>query len=47
MQEKIHKTIIIGDIPVQSLNAKVDYSLLTTHNQNGSYGIKVWIVEKN
>ena len=41
-----HKIITIGDVPVQSISAKLDYSQTTTHNSNGSYGIKVWIVEK-
>lgn len=41
-----HKIITIGDVPVQSMNAVVDHSQVTTHNSNGSYGIKVWIVEK-
>ena len=42
-----HKIISIGDVPVQSLNAKVDYAQLTAHNSNGSYGIKVWVIEKD
>jgi ribosomal protein S3 len=42
-----HKIITIGDVPVQSISAIIDYAHLTTHNSNGSYGIKVWIVEKN
>lgn len=41
-----HKIITIGDVPVQSILAKLDYSQATAHNSNGSYGIKVWIVEK-
>ena len=41
------KRIVIGDIPVQSLNVSIDYSQLTVHNSNGSYGIKVWVVEKS
>jgi ribosomal protein S3 len=42
-----HKMLTIGDVPVQSICANVDYSQVTTHNANGSYGIKVWIIEKN
>jgi ribosomal protein S3 len=42
-----HKTISIGDVPVQSINEIVDYSQITIHNSNGSYGIKVWITEKS
>lgn len=41
-----HKIIVIGDVPVQTISAKLDYSQITTQNSNGSYGIKVWIVEK-
>lgn len=41
-----HKTITIGDIPIQSICASIDHSQTTTQNSNGSYGIKVWIVEK-
>ena len=41
-----HKIIVIGDVPVQTISTKLDYSQTTTHNSNGSYGIKVWIVEK-
>ena len=35
-----------GDVPAQSISAKLDYSQITTHNSNGSYGIKIWVVEK-
>jgi hypothetical protein len=41
-----HKIIIIGDVPVQTISTKLDYSQATAHNSNGSYGIKVWVVEK-
>lgn len=41
-----HKLITVGDIPVQSINETLDYSQTTVHNSNGSYGVKVWIVEK-
>ena len=41
-----HKIILIGDVPVQTISAKLDYSQATAHNSNGSYGIKVWVVEK-
>jgi ribosomal protein S3 len=42
-----HKMIIIGDVPAQSISEKIDYSQATSHNSNGSYGVKVWVVEKN
>lgn len=41
-----HKIIVIGDVPVQTMSAKLDYSQSTAHNSNGSYGVKVWIVGK-
>ena len=41
-----HKILTIGDVPVQSINVNVDYSQETVHNSNGSYGIKVWVIEK-
>lgn len=41
-----HKIIVIGDVPVQSISEKIDYAQTTIHNSNGSYGIKVWVVEK-
>ena len=41
-----HKTIKIGNVPIQTISSKVSYSQLTTQNLNGSYGIKVWITEK-
>jgi len=40
------KIIIIGDVPVQNISAKLDYSQATAHNSNGSYGVKIWVVEK-
>lgn len=40
------KIIVIGDVPAQSISAKLDYSQATLHNSNGSYGIQVWVVEK-
>ena len=40
------KTLTVGDVAVQTLDSNIDYHQTTTHNSNGSYGIKVWIVEK-
>ena len=40
------KMIVIGDVPTQTISAKVDYSQTTIHNSNGSYGIQVWVAEK-
>ena len=42
-----HKMLVIGDVPVQNISAKIDYAQTTVHNSNGSYGIKVWVVEKD
>ena len=41
-----HTIIVVGDVPVQSISETMDYSQVTVHNANGSYGIKVWVVEK-
>lgn len=41
-----HKILIVGDIAVQTLDSNIDYHQTTTHNSNGSYGVKVWIIEK-
>jgi ribosomal protein S3 len=41
-----HKILTMGDVPVQTISANLDFSQTTTHNSNGSYGIKVWVVEK-
>jgi ribosomal protein S3 len=40
------KIMVVGDVPAQSISAKLDYSQITIHNSNGSYGIQVWVVEK-
>lgn len=42
-----HQIITINDVPAQSLMTNLDYAQTTTHNSNGSYGIKVWIIEKD
>lgn len=41
-----HKIIIVGNLPIQTISAKLNYSQTTVHNFNGSYGIKVWVIEK-
>lgn len=41
-----HKIITLGDVPVQNFDSNIDYFQIATHNSNGSYGIKVWIVCK-
>lgn len=42
-----HKTITIGKVPIQTIVVDLDFYQTTFHNANGSYGVKVWIVEKN
>lgn len=42
-----HKILTIGDVPVQTISTIIDHAQITAHNSNGSYGIKVWVVEKN
>jgi Ribosomal protein S3, C-terminal domain len=41
-----HKQVILGDVPVQTIDSNIDYFQTTTHNSKGSYGIKVWVVYK-
>lgn len=41
-----HRILTIGDVPIQSVNVPINYAQTTAHNANGSYGIKVWLVEK-
>lgn len=38
-----HKTILIGRLPLQTLNKKIDFAQNFAHNSNGTYGIKVWV----
>lgn len=40
------KRISIGDIPLQSINSKINYSESTAYTANGTFGIRVWICEK-
>lgn len=41
-----HKQVILGDVPVQTIDLNIDYFQTTIHNSKGSYGIKVWIIYK-
>jgi ribosomal protein S3 len=41
-----HKIITIGDVPTQRINVSMDYAQTTSHNVNGSYGVKVWVIGK-
>jgi ribosomal protein S3 len=42
-----HKILTIGQVPIQTISSNISYAQTTCHNSNGSYGIKVWIVEKD
>ena len=42
-----HKILTVGSVPVQTIMSNIDYAQSTCHNSNGSYGIKVWILEKS
>lgn len=41
-----HKIINICSVPTQTILSKIDYSQITTNSSTGSYGIKVWILNK-
>jgi len=41
------KILKIGIIPLQSFNASVNYYNSVSYTPNGTFGIKVWICEKN
>jgi ribosomal protein S3 len=40
------KIIQIGSVPLQSLNAKINFSNSVAFTKNGTFGIKLWICEK-
>lgn len=41
-----HKILKLGSLPIQTLNSNVSYTQTVIHNNNGSFGIKVWVVAK-
>ena len=42
-----HKTFLIGkDIPLSTINAKLDYFESTSFSASSTFGVKVWIYEK-
>ena len=41
-----HEIINIGNVPIQTINHNVDFSESILHDTNGSYGVKVSIVNK-
>lgn len=42
-----HKILTVGQVPIQTISSNISYAQTTCHNSSGSYGIKVWIVEKD
>ena len=40
------KTLIIGKVPVQRISENINFHQTTTTSSTGSYGIKVWVIEK-
>lgn len=40
------KTLIIGKVPVQRILENINFHQTTTTSSTGSYGIKVWVIEK-
>ena len=40
------KIITINNVPIQSITKKISHYQETIYNSNGSYGIKIWIVEQ-
>jgi small subunit ribosomal protein S3 len=37
--------LIVGKVPLQSINSKIDYSTSVSYSQYGTFGFKVWICE--
>ena len=37
------KNILIGKVPLQTLNQNIDYSYATAYTANGTIGVKVWL----
>ena len=40
------KIIQIGSVPIQTLNAKINFNHSVAFTKNGTFGIKLWICEK-
>ena len=38
-----NRTILLGNIPIQTLNKSINYHESTSYTKNGTFGIKVWI----
>ena len=37
------RSIIVGDVAVQSFNKKVEYLQKTVYTKNGTFGIEIWV----
>ena len=37
------RLIIVGDIPIQTINKQIDYHETTSYTKNGTFGIKLWV----
>ena len=38
------ESIIIGDVPVQTLNKPIQYEETTAYTKDGTFGIKIWLI---
>jgi ribosomal protein S3 len=41
-----HRILKIGQVPIMNLNSKISYSERTSYAQNGTFGVKTWLIEK-
>ena len=39
-------TIKVGQVPIMSLNSQISYHESISYSQNGTFGVKVWLIEK-
>lgn len=42
-----NKLILIGNVPIQSINKQIDYFDSISFTKNGTFGIKAWLKQKN
>ena len=38
-----NRLLVIGNIPIQTINNNIDYSESTSYTRNGTFGVKTWI----
>ena len=41
------KIILVGSVPVQTLEACINYDQVVSFSANGTFGVKLWVAEKN